>query len=166
MSIHHWMDKHLWNIYTTEHTHATAWMTLQSSIPGERSRTPRAALWFHYLKLWRRPKFRDRDQINGWQGWDEGGGWLPGNLRELFGVMDLVYILDTVMLRWWYIFARPYQTVHVKGVCVCKFDLNKPFSQRQGYGIPIVAQWVLRIQLQRLGSPWRCRFDPWPGEVG
>ena len=63
-------------------------------------------------------------------------------------MMKTVYILDIVVLKWWYKFARTYQIVHYKGVNLVYANCTSTnlFFKKRRIGLPWGVQWI-RIQL-------------------
>lgn len=57
----------------------------------------------------------------------EGGEWLEGGMRELWGLREMFFILFWVVTMWVYSFLKTYSVVHLRSghFTVCKFYLNK-----------------------------------------
>ena len=68
-------------------------------------------------------------------------------------MMKIVYILDIVVLKWWYKFSRTYQIVHYKGVNLVYANCTSTnlFLKKTRVGLPWGVQWI-RIQLPMQGT--------------
>lgn len=126
-SINMWMDKqimiHSYN--GTPLSNKTKLIADTSKIKMDKSQ--KALFWvkesknksytvrFHFIRyFWKGKAIRDRNHISSFQMRVEGGNWWQKDMRDLFGLMEIFYIMIVVVVTSLYISVKIHRTVYLK----------------------------------------------------